>query len=203
METIIDVWRQKTIGTYLVGIDERAPLGDCVDFVFTSKRMVIVSVTTFKDTTERWMGAGAIAGPLGLLISGAAGGLWNDYKESKERRNITPEMLDGLVANKLALSTPVVGLECEIEEMKRKWFPPVSPTTHINFFGDFRFGDSTMHGVVMGRFDEAANKVRQNVEKILPIRAKVEVGVDWLDPAIGKPRFEALTMKAIGKILPY
>jgi len=179
MENVGTIWRQRTAAIMLDGYGWQSPIGSCVDLILTSSRLAIVATAPQRDSTGNWILGGAFAGPIGILVAGTAGSIWNSFKAAQSSRDITTDMLDNLEANKIAISGSARSLECEVHQKKRTWFAPIKACSMVEFVGNFMLGDTCARGAVTAFFDDPADKLARQIERSLPVRVKLRTGVDW------------------------
>lgn len=179
MESVGVIWRQRTAAILLDGYEWQSPIGNCVDLILTSSRLAIVATAPHRDSTGNWIMGGALAGPIGILVAGTAGSIWNSFKAAQSSRDITTDMLDNLVGNKIAISASARNLECEVHQKKRTWFAPIQAYSIVAFVGNFMIGDTSVRGAVTAIFDDPADKLVRQIERSLPVQVKVRTGGDW------------------------
>jgi hypothetical protein len=176
METIREIWRQQSIGTVFKEHMDISPIGADVDLIFTTNRLVAV-IAEKREKSTSWV-YGSMAGPIGLMASGAIAALWETYQSATKDRKIDSQALDLLVQNGLAMSANASDLVCEIYPYKKAFsdYLTIIPDTKsmVSFYGKFSFRDTSLDGAIYQIKHLAHTKARHTIQNLLPI--KVEVG---------------------------
>lgn len=111
IERTRDIWRQKDIRTFFRQHEPAAsPIGNLVDVVFTTKRIVFVKADRQPDVSRLYA-----FGAVGAL----AGAVINKYHSITKNRELDLEMVDQLIENGLAMAAFSKDIACEIQEEKK------------------------------------------------------------------------------------
>lgn len=168
VERIRDIWRQKDILTSFRQHEPAAsPIGNLVDVVFTTRRIVFVRADKQPDVSRL-----DAFGAVGALASAVI----NKCHSITKNRALDLEVVDQLIANGLAMAALSNDIACEIQEEKKSlWelnmFSWAERESWVTFWGLFTFQDSQLQSSFSFKESASTKNTKKKIQDNFPIRA--------------------------------